>query len=179
MTDAEAGGGAEGGQQGGTQAGSQQRGNAQVALEEQRQQGADHRRPHEAEFAQHVAVGNAGGTGFTLGKALAEHHQPVEENRDQKERNLDLPIDCLGGGAARHKKAGQASQDESARPAGVEDIEVVGLFAGEERGHQRIDHRFRDAIADGEEKHAPEEALECQRLSTRCEGGAGGQREGG
>ncbi|MCX7430349.1 MAG: hypothetical protein NTY17_05015 [Planctomycetia bacterium] len=59
----------------------------------------------------------------------------------------------------------------------MEDVEVVRLLLGKQRGDERIDHGLGDTVADGEEEHAPEEALEGERLAAGREGGAGGERE--
>ena len=61
----------------------------------------------------------------------------------------------------------------------MENIEVVRLLLGEQRGHERVDHGLCHAVANREQKHAPEQALERQGLPPRGEGGGRGQCESG
>ena len=51
------------------------------------------------------------------------------------------------------------------------------LLLRKEGGDERVDHRFGDAVSDREEEHAPEEALEGQRLAARLVRGTGRERE--
>ena len=44
-----------------------------------------------AQLAEHVPVGDALLARLRLGEVLAEHHQAVERDRDEEERDLVLP----------------------------------------------------------------------------------------
>ena len=179
MSDAKAGRRAERRQQRRGDTPGDERRQPEIALEEEGEQGADHGGADETKLAQHVAIGNARTAGLALGKPLAQHHQAVEHHRDEEQRYLYLPGDGLARDAPGHEVAGQAAEDQSPRPAGMQDVEIMCLVLREQGRDERIHDRLGDAVADGEEKHAPEEALEGERLAAGGEGGAGREREPG
>ena len=63
----------------------------EIALEKEREQCTDHRGPEHAEFPEHVTVGDARRACLALREPLAEEHQPVDRDRNEEQRNLDLP----------------------------------------------------------------------------------------
>ncbi len=143
----------------------------QVIVEKQAEQEADDRTAEHSQFTEHVLVGNPLLARLRLGEALAEHHQAVADDRHEEEGDLVLPGERLGqrlpaeDALAGEDDREQAPHDQAAGPTGVEDVQVVRPIAREQRGDQRVDDRLGDPVADGEEEHPPEEALEGGRLA--------------
>ena len=84
-----------------------------------------------------------------LRHVLSENHQAVDDHRNQEQTDLNLPGKIIG-----HEDRCHTAQDQTSRPTGVQNIQVVSLIVRKQRGRQRIDDRFANAVANREQKHA-------------------------
>jgi hypothetical protein len=111
------------------------------------------------ELRQHFAEADPGLARLGARKGLAKHQDAVDQDRQQKHRHLDYPVHLMREGspladaAAVHQVRDKAAGDEAARPAGMQDIQIMGLLAREEGRDHRIDDDFAGAVADGEQEH--------------------------
>ncbi|MCX7430350.1 MAG: hypothetical protein NTY17_05020 [Planctomycetia bacterium] len=80
VAEPEAGGGAEGDEQTGRDGPGHERRQAEVALEEEGEQTADHCGTDQPKLTEHVLEAHAGTARLALGEPLAEHHQAVEHD---------------------------------------------------------------------------------------------------
>src|SRR5207248_3153112 len=62
---------------------------------------------------------------------------------DQNSRHLDLPADI----GLCQRKSEDAGDDLAARPPGMKHIELVGFLIAVDRGNQRVDDCFDQAVA--------------------------------
>ena len=107
----------------------------------------------EAEFPQHIGVGNPGGHALLHGKFLLQHHPAVNRGGDQIESHLPPPRIRAAGRAEQNGQ--HAAQDQAPGPARVQHVQVVGLALREYRGGDGIDRRFHRTVGQGENKRAP------------------------
>ena len=54
----------------------------------------------------------------------------------------------------------QRTHDETSRPTGVKNVQVVRAIFGKQRGHQWISDSLTNTVAHRKNKHAPEQAEE-------------------
>src|SRR5262249_33225359 len=80
----------------------------------------------------------------------------IDRHRDQEHRHLDDPVDADD---VVHDIAYHAAGDEPSRPAGVQDVQVVRFFFGEQGGHHRVDHHLAGPVGDGKHDHGNGEAV--------------------
>ena len=59
---------------------------------------------------------------------------------------------------AHEAEGQQPAEDQPAGPAGMQNVEVVRLLLGIERGHERIDGRLAHAVGQREHEHADVQA---------------------
>ena len=110
-----------------------------------------------------------GGSGF--GEFLAHEHDPVEDRGDEVKGELVFPVDLI---FIIENPASDDAEDHACRPAGVEDIEVMGPIIGEEGGDERVGDGFESPIGEGEDKHSPVEEI----VGVLWGGGAEGDKSG-
>jgi hypothetical protein len=103
--------------------------------------------------------------GLGLGKFLTQQHGAVANHGNQEQTHLYLPFYRRDAGTPGHKIRGQAAQDHTARPASMEDIQILRLIMLKERRDQWIGHTFAKAIADRKEKHSRGQAMKSGRFS--------------
>ena len=65
-----------------------------------------------------------------------------------------------------HKVAGKTAHDQSTWPPGMKNVEIMRLIFREKCRNQWIHHSFGNSITNGEQKHAPEQALISPTLTT-------------
>ena len=66
---------------------------------------------------------------------------------------MDFPIH-RGEGVVK-----KTTDDHPSRPRRVKDVEIVRLVIGIKGGDERINDRFANTVADGENEHGPEQTL--------------------
>ena len=82
-----------------------------------------------------------------LRERLTEERDAVERGRHEEESELHLPAHVH---AVAENPADEATDHEAGRPAGMENVQVMRAVVGEERGDQRVGHRFERAVGQGE-----------------------------
>ncbi len=78
--------------------------------------------------------------------------------------------------------ADHRADHHTGRPGGMHNVEVVGPVFREERRHQRIGHRLKNAVCQGEDKHTPEQEGVRRgrgRIGPRSEGNESGKNVAG
>src|SRR5207247_9851329 len=77
--------------------------------------------------------------------------QTIDRYRHEEEGHLNDPVHF--DEVAAHK-TNYAAGDEPSRPAGVQDVQVMGFLVRIKGGHHRVDHNFAGAVGDGKHDHA-------------------------
>jgi hypothetical protein len=90
---------------------------------------------------------------------LAHAHDAVKHDWHQEERELIFPLEALMRGGIAECRGRNATEDQASRPTSVQDVEVMSAVVWIKRCHQRIQHSFEDAVADGEKECAPEKTF--------------------
>src|SRR5688572_21102391 len=97
---------------------------------------------------------DSGGLYFGGREFLAEHQQSVQEDRQEEKKPLEFPANDDAPAAFDHQVRKHSSKNETCRPTGVENVQVVRLLFGIKRGGKRIDDRFASSIGQREQRHA-------------------------
>ena len=78
-----------------------------------------------------------------------------------------------------HEVGYKTTNDETAGPSRVQNVEVVRLVGRKERGDEWIDDRVTNPVTDGEQEHPAIQAPEGGVFASRGKGNAGCQRKNG
>ena len=145
----------------------------QLLLEEKAHQEARDERPQNPHFVKHLADGQALLGRLGLRERLTEERDAVERGRHEEESELHLPAHVH---AVPENPADEATDHEAGRPARMENVQVMRAVVGEERGDERVGHRFERAVGQGE--HERPDIQEHVRGSLRLSLGCGKGDEG-
>ncbi len=135
---------------------------AELLLEEEAHQEASDERAQDAYFLQHLPDGEAFGGRLGLRESLTEERDAVERGRHEEESELQLPVHVH---AVPENPAHEAAEHQAGRPARMENVQVMRAVVGEQRGDQRVGHRFERAIGQREN--------ECADVQKHVRGGLG------
>ena len=134
----------------------------ELFLEEEPDQDARDERAQDSYLLEHLADGEAFGGRLGLRESLTEERDAVERGRHEEESELQLPAHVH---AVPENPAHEAAEHEAGRPARMENVQVMRAVVGEERGDQRVGHRFERAIGQREN--------ECADVQKHVRGGLG------
>ena len=107
------------------------------------------KRAERAEVGQHFAIRHARRNTLAHGETLAEEHHAVDRGGDESKSDAPLP------GKAAHRDAEHPGERHAARPAGMEDVQPLRLFARIHGGDGRVDVTLHGAVREGEDEGAP------------------------
>ena len=92
---------------------------------------------------------------------LTQKNQAVNHGGDQEQGKLRLPVPLQCFTQERSRKP---SNDQTGRPAGVQDIQVVRAILGKQRCDQRVGHSLQSAVGHGEDERTPVKEMESGHL---------------
>ena len=103
-----------------------------------------------AELTQHLVVRHVGGDALLHGEALAQEHETVDQRRH--EHKADLPLPETAGHARgvheTHRNRHEAPEHQPSGPSGMQDVEILGLLAVEQRRRHGIHDRLDGPVAE-------------------------------
>src|SRR5215213_7131499 len=103
----------------------------------QEEQEEEHR---SGELGEHFAELDASSAGFRNWKPFFDDDYAVPQHGYQKERHRNFPAELRDLGLVADEAVGQHSaKDQTARPTGVQNVEIMSFLFGKERRDKRID----------------------------------------